>query len=72
MFFPLKMSAVKSNGKPYVSYNLNAIDPGKVLFFELCLNFHLIFSFHVQAEKNFSSSFFNVSTINSLAFINSG
>jgi len=58
MLLALKMSAVKSKGNPYVSYNLNAIEPGKILFLTFSrLSFKILIPLSNNKE-NFSSSFF--------------
>ena len=56
------MSSVRSNGKPYVSYNLKATSPGKTLSILDISSFKILIPLSSKT-KNFSSSIFNVSLI---------
>ena len=64
------MSSVRSNGKPYVSYNLNATSPGKVLFILEISSFKILIPLS-RRTKNFSSSVFKVSLIRDWALSSS-
>ena len=67
----LKISSVRSNGNPYVSYNLNATSPGKTLSILEISSFKILIPLS-RRTKNFSSSILKVSLINDSALTSSG